>query len=178
MDDHIWDKWKALYWTAAKKAAIKAKVTGGKDLFGSANAATMSTDESEDMNPHMGANLEGYFDNLAAAAMNEKQVLEDLVKSMSKVTTANEALTQTNATLTHQLAVLQTRVCGAVTPPPPPQPRAPRGRGTPRQPGAATAGMTKALCPNCNQEVFHLPVDCFELSCNAAKRPRNWVSRV
>ena len=60
----------------------------------------MTTDESEDMNPPMGANLEGYFDNLAAAAMNDKQVLEELVKAMSKVTTANEALTQTNATLT------------------------------------------------------------------------------
>jgi hypothetical protein len=124
----------------------------------------------------MGANLEGYFDNLAVAAMNEKEVLEDLVKSMSKVTTANEALTPTNATLTHQLAVLQTRVCGAVTPPPPPHSRAPRG--TPRRPGAAAAGRTKAMCPNCNQEVFHLPADCFELPCNAVKRPRNWVSRV
>ena len=112
--DHTWDKWKLLYRTATKKADIKEKATGGKDLFGSANAATVSTDESEDMNPPMGANLEGYFDNLAAAVMNEKQVLEDLVKSMSKVTTANEALTQTNATLTHQLAILQTMVCGTV----------------------------------------------------------------
>ena len=95
--DHTWDKWKALYRTAEKKAAIKAKAMGGKDLFGSANAATASTDESEDMNPPMRANLEGYFDNLAAAAMNEKQVLEDLVKYVSKVTTSNEALTQTKA---------------------------------------------------------------------------------
>ena len=173
--DHTWDKWKILYWTAAKKAAIKSKATGGKDLFGSANAATVSPDESEDINPPMGANLEGYFDNLAAAAMNEKQVLEDLVKSMSKVTASNDVLTKTNVALTHQLAVLHTRVCGTATPPPP---RAPTGRGTQRRPGAAAAGKTKALCPHCNQEVFHLPVDCFELSCNAAKRPRNWVSRV
>ena len=72
--DHTWDKWKLLYWTAAKKAAIKAKATGGKELFRSANAATVSTDESEDMNPPMGANLEGYFDNIAAAAMNEKKM--------------------------------------------------------------------------------------------------------
>ena len=161
--------------TAAKKAAIKAKATKGKDLFGSANAATVSTDESEDTNPHMGANVEGYFDNLAAAAMNEKQVLEDLVKSVSKVTTANEALTQTNAALTHQLAVLQTRVCGTANPPPP---RAPTGRGTPRRPGAEAADWARALCSHCNQEVFHLPEDCFELPCNVARRPRNWVSRM
>ena len=74
--DHTWDKWKTLYRMSSKKAAIKAKATGGKDLFGSANAATASTDESEDMNPPMGSNLEGYFDNLAAAAMNEKQKLK------------------------------------------------------------------------------------------------------
>ena len=168
MAEHTWTKWKLLYRTAAKKAAIKAKATGGKDLFGSANAATVSTDESEDMNPHMGANLEGYFDNLAAAAMNEKEVLENLIKSMAKVATANEALTQSNATLTQQLAVLQTRVCGTVPPPPPPQPqpRAPRG---PRRPAAA--GRTRALCPNCNQVVVHLPADCFKLPCN-------WVSCV
>ena len=100
MDDHTWANWKILYRTAAKKAATKSKATGGKDLFGSANAATVSTEKSEDMNPHMGANLEGYFDNLAAAAMNEKQVLEDLVKSVSKVTASNDVLTKTNAALT------------------------------------------------------------------------------
>ena len=57
MTDHTWDKWKTLYRTAAKKLAIKANATGGKDLFGSANAAPVSTDELEDMNPPMGANL-------------------------------------------------------------------------------------------------------------------------
>ena len=49
--------------------------------------------------------------------MNEKQVLEDLIKSMSKIAVSNEVLTKTNAALTHQLAVLQTRVCGTATPP-------------------------------------------------------------
>ena len=175
--DHTWAKWKLLYRTAAKKAAIKAKATGGKDLFGSAHAATAAEEQSEDMNPHIGANLEGYFDNLAAAAMNEKEVLENLVKSMAKVTTANEVLTQSNATLTQQLAVMQARVCGIVPPTPPPpqaQPRAPRDRRRP----AAAAPRARALCPNCNQEVVHPPADCFELPCNAAKRPRNWVSRM
>jgi len=173
--DHTWARWKVLYRTAAKKAAIKAKATRAKDLFGSDNAATVSDEHSEDMNPHMGANLEGYFDNLAAAAMNEKEVLENLIKSMAKVATANEALTQSNATLTQQLAVLQTRVCGTVPPPPPPQPQ-PRAPRVPRRPAAAA--RPRALFPNCNQEVVHLPEECFELPCNAAKRPRNWVSRV
>ena len=55
----------------------------------------------------MGSNLGGYFDNLAAAALNEKQVLEDMVKSMPNLTETNEVLTKTNAALTHQLAVVR-----------------------------------------------------------------------
>ena len=35
-----WPAWKKLYCALAKKAAIKAKATGGNDLFGSANEAT------------------------------------------------------------------------------------------------------------------------------------------
>ena len=31
------------------------------------------------MNPHMGASMEGYFDNLAAAAMTEKDTLAKMV---------------------------------------------------------------------------------------------------
>ena len=40
--------WKNIYRAAAKKAAIKAKATGEKDLFGAANEATESEDH---MNP-------------------------------------------------------------------------------------------------------------------------------
>jgi hypothetical protein len=46
-----WTTWKTLYRSAAKKSAIKEKVTGGTDLFG---AAHMATELEEDMNPPMG----------------------------------------------------------------------------------------------------------------------------
>ena len=63
------------------------------------------------MNPHMGsamgATMEGYFDNLSAAAMNDQSTLAEMVRAMSNLTERNEVLTKTNAALTHQLGVLQ-----------------------------------------------------------------------
>ena len=73
VDEKNWVAWKKLYRAAAKKAVIKATVASGRDQFRAAHAATES--QSEDMNPHMGsamgATMEVYFDNLAAAAMND-----------------------------------------------------------------------------------------------------------
>ena len=117
------------------------------------------------MNPHMGASMEGYFDNLAAAAMTEKDTLAEMVRAIANLTESNEVLTKTNAALTHQMTVLQK----AKGPNNPRNPRNGAGAGPPKE---------KKLCPNCKQEVFHAPTDCFELPANAAKRPNNWVTRV
>ena len=46
------------------------------------------------------AALYGYFDNIAAAAMNEKAVLEDLVKDLTTITTSNAEMTATTKKLT------------------------------------------------------------------------------
>ena len=51
--------------------------------------------------------MEGYFDNLAAADINEKQVLEEIFKTMAKLTETNEVLSKTNAGLKYQLTVMQ-----------------------------------------------------------------------
>ena len=159
-----WVAWKKLYRTAAKKEAIKATTASGRDQFGSTHTATES--QSEDMNPHMGsamgATMEGYFDNLAAAAMNDQSTLAEMVRSMSNLTESNEVLTKTNAALTHQVMVLQK----AKGPNNPRNPRTGAGVGPPKE---------RKLCPNCKIEVFHTPSDCFELPANAAKRPNNWV---
>ena len=139
----------------------------GRDQFGAANAATDS--QSEDMNPHMGAamgaTMEGYFDNLAQAAMNDQRTLAEMVRAMSNLTESNEVLTKTNAALTLQLGVLQKA----------------KGSNNPHNPRTgAGVGPPKAmkLCPHCKIEVYHDSSDCFELPANAAKRPRNWVSKV
>jgi hypothetical protein len=58
------------------------------------------------MHPPMGTIMEGYFDNLAAAAINEKDTLEEVVRAIANVTESNEVLTKTNAALAHQVTVL------------------------------------------------------------------------
>ena len=121
------------------------------------------------MNPHlgaaMGATMEGYFDNLAQAAMNDQSTLAEMVRAMSNLTKSNEVLTKTNAALTHQLGVLK-KVKGSNNPR---NPRTGAGVGPPKE---------MKLCPNCKIEVYHAPSDCFELPANAVKRPRNWVTKV
>ena len=112
----------------------------------------------------MGSAMEGYFDNLAAAAMTEKDTLAEIVRAIANLTESNEVLTKTNAALTHQMTVLQK----AKGPNNPHNPCNDAGVGHPKE---------KKLCPNCKQEVFHLPADCFELPANEAKRPNNWVTR-
>ena len=63
--------------------------------------------QSEDMNPPMGSTMEGYFDKLAAAAMTEKDTLEEMVRAIANLTESNKVITKTNAALTHQVTVLQ-----------------------------------------------------------------------
>ena len=46
------------------------------------------------------AALYGYFDNIAAAAMNEKAVLEELVKDLTTITTSNAEMAATTKKLT------------------------------------------------------------------------------
>ena len=55
----------------------------------------------------MGATMEGYFDNLATASMNEKNTLEEMVRALTTLAESNKILTKTNAALTHQVTMLQ-----------------------------------------------------------------------
>ena len=117
------------------------------------------------MTPHMGASMEGYFDNLTAVAMTEKETLDEMVQAIANLTESNEVLTKTNVALTHQMKVLQ-------------KAKGPNNLCNPRTGAGAGPPKEKKLHPNCKQEVFHLPTDCFELPANVAKRPNNWVTRV
>ena len=55
--------------------------------------------------------MEGYFNNLAAASINEKHVLEEMVKTMANLTKTNKVLSKKNSGLTHQLTVMQNCKC-------------------------------------------------------------------
>ena len=76
---------------------VKAQATKWSDKFGAANAAmrdlTTSTVETSSGGNEVGINnIEGYFDNLSATAINEKSVLKQLVTNNSKIAATNKDL--------------------------------------------------------------------------------------
>ena len=89
--------WKTTYKREHVKARVKAQTTEGSDKFGAANAAekVLKTSKVETNNggDEVGMkDLEGYFDNLAAAAINKKSVLEQLVANNAKISATNKDL--------------------------------------------------------------------------------------
>ena len=96
----FWDKWKAIYKSADKKAKIKHEAAGGKDQFGAAYGAEQELpDWGLGKTVPIGIKeLDGTFNNLAAAATNEKAMLEELVKSNAVLTKTNPELSATNKT--------------------------------------------------------------------------------
>ena len=91
-----WTRWKTTYCAAANNLSIKNKPAGRKYQFGAAHTATPLLGDdtmcnTAGNNQPMGlAGLNGYFNNILAAATNEKAVLEDLVINLTTFTTSNE----------------------------------------------------------------------------------------
>ena len=78
--DKTWAAWKLAYKQAHAKARVKDQAHEGSTKFGAANSAACPEDQLPLDTQHEGASenvntLEGYFNNLAAAATNEKDVL-------------------------------------------------------------------------------------------------------
>ena len=113
--------------------------------------------------------LDGYFDNIASAATNEKFFLEDLVDNLTIFATSNTEMADTikniwrksAASATTQqfveeaVSVLFSWSCVTTT----------------------GGGSREKLCPNCKMELWHKPDDCFELARNSARRPSVWTSK-
>ena len=104
--------------------------------------------------------MEGYFDNLAAAAANKKAVLGQLVANNTTLTGTNaemaEAIKHLQATV--QMLRQEMKVFKLLL-----------GRGRSRNGGrggdrAPDGGRPKKLCLNCKREVYHVPDECFELA--------------
>ena len=75
--NNTWSDWKKYYKREHTKAQVKAQSTEGSDQFGLANAAASIQNTSKVETNHGGDKVgtkshERYFDNLAAAAVNEK----------------------------------------------------------------------------------------------------------
>ena len=116
--------------------------------------------------------LAGYFDNLAAAATNEKAVLDQLVANNATLTTTNAEMADVIKSLQANVQMLRQEVSGFKLLLVNGQGRD-GGRGGDRGTGG---GRPKKLCLNCKQEVYHLPDECFKLEKNKGKRPAGWRS--
>lgn len=181
-----WTAWKKLYKTADRKARTKQQATGRKPA-GAANAgaANAATEQPGDMGPlpeterlapaeTFGmAELDGYFDHLAAATTTEKAVLEELVGTNATLTKTNEELvavvkkmTTENKLLQNENNSLRKKLTAATV------------AGTPA--GTAPSNTRRVLeerkCPHCKKMARHFPSSCYELEKNASKRPAGWVS--
>ena len=95
--DKTWDAWKLAYKQAHARARVKSQAHGGNNKFRAANSAAPPEAQLPLDAQHEGAgesinSLEGYFTNLAAAATNEKEILNQLVLNNTTLTTTNESL--------------------------------------------------------------------------------------
>ena len=76
--DKTWTNWKEAYKKAHAKACIKAQANEGTVKFGAANSDTHQ-ETTQNVENKQGVEyggmkaLEGYFDNLSAAAVNENR---------------------------------------------------------------------------------------------------------
>ena len=83
------------YKQAHAKARVKAQATEGSTKFGAANSAALQEAAHILLNNKLEEDisnvktLEGFFDNLAAATVNERDVLKQLVLNNSTLATSN-----------------------------------------------------------------------------------------
>ena len=166
-----------MYKRAQAKARVKQLAADGQDQFGgvaaaAGNARPLQFAPVTAPPPPNTNDLAGYFDNLAAAATNEKAVLDQLVASNATLTTTNAEMADAIKSLQANVQMLRQELLGFKTLLANGR-RRDGGRGGDRGTGG---GRPKKLCPNCKREVYHLPADCFELEGNKSKRPAGWRS--
>ena len=95
---------------------------------------------------------EGYFDNLAAAAVNEKSVLEKLVANNTNLAATKKDLVAILKKLTNNINDLE--------------------RGTSRLNKTGGQGnRDPTLCPHCKKNEYHAAEACFELGKTKTSAP-------
>ena len=179
-----------MYRKADSRERLKKKAADGKDQFGSANAATLTggrtvgrggarpagggtpTELLEDAEggtenePVCLEDLDGYFDNLAAAAKTQQTVLEELVQTIS-------TLGKTNAELVDKIKKLEEQLERRGNNQRKRGDGGGRGRGGDRKGGG---DQPRKPCAHCKGD--HRNTDCWELPSNAGNRPAGWVSKL
>ena len=102
--------------------------------------------------------LEGYFNNLAAAAVNEKYVLKQLVLNNTTLATSNKSLGALVKKQNNEIKNLKQELY-----------RIKKG-------GQASARNPPTLCADFKKEGYHQPQYCYELAKNKDKSPPGWRS--
>ena len=112
--------------------------------------------------------MEGFFDNIAAADTNGKAFLSQLTDNNTKLININEELlasvkklTNENRQLQQEIITLQQRVGGNT------------GGNTTNN---ARGSGSSCRCPNCKREVYHAPDEFYKLEKNASRRQAGWRS--
>ena len=88
--DKTWTAWKTHY-RAAHTARRRQMLAAGTTMMGGANAVT--TVDTEPLTDATLARLDGYLDNLAAAATNERTTLQQLIDANATLTASVASLT-------------------------------------------------------------------------------------
>ena len=146
------------------KTRVKAQATKRSNKFGAANAANrvikVSKVGMDNVRNKVGMKaLEGFFDNLAAAKINEKSVLNQLVSNNSKLAATNEDLVAMVKKWFNEIKNLEIE------------------NSCPKKTGGIGASQVRrdpTLCPHCKKEGYHAPDAYFELAKKKDKRPPGW----
>ena len=96
--------------------------------------------------------LEGYFNNLAAAAVNEKGFLQQLVLNNTTLSTSNESLVALVKKISGDIKNFEQEISR-------------------QKNGGQVSARNTTLCSTCKKEGFHKPQYCYELLKNKDKRP-------
>ena len=109
-----WADWKSAYKTAYEREQRRMRLReevgqpfGGTVSGNSDGALTTTSPPGGLTTQQMSNSLEGFLDNIAAAATNDSSTLEQLVKSMAQLTCTNAMQQQTIADLRKELAALR-----------------------------------------------------------------------
>ena len=161
--DKTCDTWKLAYKQDHAKARVKAQATKGSTKFGAANLAAqqeahLPLDNQLEEDSSNVKTLEGYFDNLAAAATNEKDVLNQLVLNNTTLATSNESLVALVKKQQNEIKNLDQELSCF------------------KKPGQASARKPPTLRANCKKEGYHQTQYCYKLVKNKQKRLPGWRS--
>ena len=161
--DKKWPQWKYDHKRSHAKARVKAQANDCSVKFGVVNSSARLDNVNPPLNNQLEEDgvglksLEGYFDNLVAAAVNEKGVLQQLVLNNTTLATSNESLVALVNKLSGDIKNLEREISRL-------------------NKGGQVSARNTTLCKNYKKEGFHQPEACFDMLKNKDKRPPVWRS--